>query len=340
MFERTLVTGGSGFLGSHFVRRWLAAAEGEVLNLDLLTYAASEERLADVAGDPRYRFVRADVADREAVVGAFAAFRPDAVVHFAAESHVTRSESDPDRFYRTNVEGLRVTLEAARAAGVGRFVHISTDEVYGPILEGAFVEEDKRPGDGQATSAYAKSKALSDDLAAGFDGGLQVVVLRPTNCFGPWQHPEKALPRWITRALTGRPMLVWGDGLYVRQWLYAEDLAEAVRLVLAAPHPPSVLNVGPRHSPEITNLEVARWLAGYLSLPEDRVVLTAYDRPEHDRRYSVDPARIEALGWKPGDVWDRFADTVEWYRRNRGWWEARIAEAESIYPEEEREAAT
>jgi dTDP-glucose 4,6-dehydratase len=333
--RRLLITGGSGFLGSHVVRRWLRKEGGEVLNLDLLTYAASLPRLADLEEDPRYRFVRADVADRRAVERAIREFAPDLVAHFAAESHVTRSERDPDRFMRTNLEGTVVMLAAAANAGVERFVHISTDEVYGPTLEGAFREDEKLPGDGQATSPYAKSKSLADDLARSFRGDLGVVVVRPANCFGPWQHPEKAFPRWIVRALTGRPLLVWGDGLYVRQWLYAEDLAEAINLVLRSDTPAGVYNIGPRHHPEITNLHLARWLLHHLGLPESRLVLTAYDRPDHDRRYAIDPARIEGLGWTPRNVWDAFASTVKWYGSRRSVWEPLLPEAEAIYADDE-----
>lgn len=329
--RRILITGGAGFLGSHFVRRWLHQGYGEVLNLDLLTYAGSPGRLDDLGGDPRYRFVRADVADPDAVLRAMAEFQPELVAHFAAESHVTRSERDPDRFRSTNVDGTRVMLESAAKHDVQRFVHVSTDEVYGPILSGSFREEDKFPGDGQATSPYAKSKALADDLAREFDSDMDVVVVRPTNCFGPWQYPEKAFARWIVRALTGQPLLVWGDGLYVRQWLYAEDLADAIDRICGAATLEPVYNVGPRHEPEITNVALARWLLEHLGLPEDRLVFTEYDRPDHDRRYSVDPTRIEQLGWKPGDAWNEFARTVEWYRNNTDWWTGLMDEAESIY---------
>jgi dTDP-glucose 4,6-dehydratase len=162
-----------------------------------------------------------------------------------------------------------------------------------------------------------------------------VVVVRPTNCFGPWQFPEKAFARWVARALSGASVPVWGDGLYVRQWLYARDLAGAILQLLGTPTPESVYNIGPRHDPEITNLDLARWLVRHLGLPEDRLVLTAYDRPEHDRRYAVDPSRIEALGWFPGDVWRSLESTVEWYRDNRDWWGPLIPEAESIYADGE-----
>lgn len=329
--DRMLVTGGAGFLGSHFVRYWLGEDRGDVLNLDLLTYAGSLARLSAIEKDERYRFMRGDVTDQEAVGAVIADYRPEYVTHFAAESHVTRSEQDPDRFRRTNIDGTRAMLESASDNGVRRFVHISTDEVYGPILDGAFREEDKKPGDQQATSPYAKSKAIADDLAREFDSDMDVVVIRPTNCFGPWQYPEKAFARWIARALTDQPLLVWGDGLYVRQWLYADGLSEAIGRVLEAEKPDPVYNVGPRHEPEITNVALARWLLEELELPEDRLVFTDYDRPDHDRRYSVDPGRIEALGWKPGDAWDHFAKTVEWFRTNTDWWKPLMPDAESIY---------
>jgi dTDP-glucose 4,6-dehydratase len=333
---RVLATGGAGFLGSHFVRSWLEKDRGELLNIDLLTYAGSRERLEQFADDPRYRLLVADVADPVTILSSFRDFRANVVAHFAAESHVTRSELDPDRFMRTNVEGTRAMLEAAAANGVQRFIHISTDEVYGPILRGAFREEDKLPGDDQATSPYAKSKAIADDIARGFADEMEVVVVRPTNCFGPWQYPEKAFARWVSRALTGRPVLVWGDGLYVRQWLFAQDLASAVTLIMETPSPEPVYNIGPRHDPEITNLDLARWLLEYLKLPGDQLKLTEYDRPDHDRRYAVDPSLIEALGWKPGDAWDLFAETVDWYRANESWWRSMLSEAESIYEDEVR----
>lgn len=330
---RIVVTGGSGFLGSHLVRRCVGRGD-EVLNIDLLTYAGSPERLASIGGSPTYRFVRADVTDAQVMRETISGWKPDAIIHFAAESHVTRSENEPDRFWRTNVDGTRVMLSVAAANGVQRFLHVSTDEVYGPILEGAFREEDKLPGDHQATSPYAKSKAVADDMVREFAGKMEVVILRPTNCFGPWQYPEKAFARWVTRALTDRPILVWGDGLYVRQWLFAGDLATAVEVLLDSASPEPVYNVGPRHDPEITNFDLAKWLLAYLKLPQDQLQLTKYDRPDHDRRYAVDPSRIESLGWKPGDAWDLFGETAEWYRDNDSWWRALLAEAESIYQDQ------
>lgn len=326
-----LVTGGAGFLGSHFVRHALNNGAGRVINLDLLTYAGDTRRLSDLENDPRYKFIKGDVADADQMKAVVASERPAAIVHYAAESHVTRSEADPGRFARTNVEGTRSMLEAAAAAGVERFVFISTDEVYGPIEQGVFKEEDKPPGPGKSTSPYAQSKALADDLARSYADRIELVVARPTNAFGPWQFPEKAFPRWVTRAFQRQPLLVWGDGLYIRQWLFAEDFAEAIALLLVRGGAGEVYNVGPIHDPEITNLDLAQWIAARLALPDGSVRLTAYDRPDHDRRYAVDPSKISSLGWKPGGVEKQFEATVNWYRHNAWWWRPHLEEAESIY---------
>ena len=329
--RRVVVTGGAGFLGSHFVRLALAQGADLVVNVDALSYAGDPRRLDDVAPDPRYRFVQADVASAAGMAAVLDEYRPDTVAHFAAETHVTRSEASPELFFRTNLEGTRVLLDAAASRGVSCFVHVSTDEVYGPILEGAFREEDKPAGEGEATSPYARSKALADDLARSWADRLPVVVVRPTNAFGPQQFPEKAFPRWIVRALRGEPLPVWGDGLYVRQWLYAGDFAQAVALAATAGKPGAAYNVGPRHDPEITNLALAQWLVDTLGLPRDRIVMTAYDRPAHDRRYCVDASAMAGLGWKPGDVWEQLAATLRWYAGNAAWWERHLAVAESIY---------
>ncbi|HEX2180145.1 MAG TPA: NAD-dependent epimerase/dehydratase family protein [Actinomycetota bacterium] len=325
------VTGGAGFLGSHFVRHQLSQGTHSVTNIDCLTYAGDLRRLADVSDRDDYDFAELDIADEASIRKLIAERRPEAIVHYAAESHVTRSESDPDRFYRTNVEGTRVLLDAAVLAGVRRFVHVSTDEVYGSILKGAFTESDKPPGTGNAASPYSKSKALADDLARSYADRLEVVVVRPTNAFGPWQYPEKVFPRWVTRGLRSEPMLVWGDGLYIRQWLYAEDFARAVALVLQKGENGEAYNIGPVHDPEITNLALAHWLAEFLGIGQDGIQMTGYDRPDHDRRYAVDSSKIRALGWRSGDVWQQFEASVNWYRDHRDWWEAHVAEAESIY---------
>lgn len=329
--HEVLVTGGAGFLGSHFIRHILRSESSGVINIDSLTYAGDSRRLADVEADGRYRFIKADITRGDEMKSLMSDLRPQSVAHFAAESHVTRSEIDPERFFRTNVEGTRSLLEAAVSAGVQRFVHISTDEVYGSITQGFFRERDKLPGEGGATSSYSRSKALADDLAFSYADRMHVVVARPTNSFGAWQFPEKVFSRWVTRALRGQPLLVWGDGLYIRQWLYASDLAKAVALLLRKGTSGEAYNIGPSHDPEITNIDLARWLAGFLDLDPSCIEMTKYDRPDHDRRYAVDAAKVRALGWEPGDVWEQFSETVEWYRSNRGWWERLVEEAESIY---------
>lgn len=329
--QRIFVTGGSGFLGSHFVRHALSSGAAQVTNFDLMTYAGDARRLADVESDPRYRALTGDVAAESDVKDTLGSEQFDVVVHYAAESHVTRSEKDPDKFNRTNIDGTRVMIESALSSGVKRFVHISTDEVYGPVLQGYYAEDQKLHGEGNATSPYAKSKAIADDLALSYSDRIEMVVARPTNAFGPWQFPEKAFPRWVTRALRGEPILVWGDGLYVRQWLHAEDFASAIGLLVTDGAPGNPYNVGVAHDPEITNIDLANWLVTELALPEGSIEMTAYDRPDHDRRYAVDPTQIQALGWQPGDVMSQLASTVEWYRDNEAWWRSHVDEAESIY---------
>lgn len=331
MESKIVVTGGAGFLGSHFIRRALSQDGNRVLNVDALTYAGDVKRLEDLAGDPGYEFIHADICDIGRMGEILDHFRPSAIVHYAAETHVTRSESNPERFNRTNVEGTLNLLESALSADVQRFVHISTDEVYGSILDGSFKEGDKPLGTGDATSPYARSKALADDLVLSYADRLDVVVARPTNAFGPWQFPEKAFPRWVTRALRGESIPIWGDGRYIRQWLFAEDFAAAIGILLEDGTSGQAYNVGPEHQPEITNIDLAKWLVDYLDLDEDRIQMTAYDRPDHDRRYAVYPGKIKELGWEPGDVWQQFAETVDWYRDNQQWWTSHVAEAESIY---------
>ena len=242
MSGRLLVTGGLGFIGSAFVRA-VAADGARVVNLDAGTYAADERRLAQ-APEGAVETVRGDVRD-DALAELVARERPSAIVHFAAESHVTRSETAADAFFAVNVEGTRSVLEAALAASVPRVLHVSTDEVYGPCPGAPFREQDKLAGEGLATSAYARSKALADDLAQTYADRLDVVVVRPTNTIGPWQHPEKAVPRWATRALRGERLPVWGDGGQVRDWMYVDDAVGGIRIVLERGRRGEVYNLGP-----------------------------------------------------------------------------------------------
>jgi len=325
--DRVLVTGGLGFIGSAFVRA-LAADGRRVLNVDLDTYAGDERRIAGV-GDGMVETVRLDVASPE-LAGVVREERPALVVHFAAESHVTRSEDAPEVFFHANVEGTRVVLDAAEAAGC-RVLHMSTDEVYGPCPADPFREEDKLPGEGLATSAYARSKALADDLARSYAERVDVIVARPTNCIGPWQHPEKAVPRWATRALRGERLPVWGDGEQVRDWMFVEDAVSALRLLAERGERGEVYNVGPQ-AEGVPNVEIARAIARSAGQDEASVYLSHYDRPQHDRRYAVATDRIAGLGWHASRSLEAaIAETVEWYRENEAWWSPLVPDAEQLY---------
>lgn len=328
MRDRILITGGLGFIGSAFIRR-LAASGQDVLNVDLRTYASDERRLEGV-GPGRVRTDPIDVASDE-IDELARRERPAVIVHFAAETHVTRSERDADTFVRSNIEGTRRLMEAGARAGAGLIIHISTDEVYGPSSGQPFREGDKPPGEGDATSAYARSKAVADDIALSYADRVPVIVIRPTNCFGPWQHPEKAIPRWVTRALSGEPIPVWGDGGHVRDWMFVEDACAGIETVIERGEPGEAYNLGPGEAGR-TNLDVARMIARAAGLGPDAVYLTEYDRPQHDRRYAIDASKVRALGWRPGgDLERRIVQTVDWYRDHRDWWISIIPEAEALY---------
>ncbi|MBW3580140.1 MAG: dTDP-glucose 4,6-dehydratase [Actinobacteria bacterium] len=312
---RLFVTGGAGFIGSNFVRRTLAGGDDEVTVFDALTYAGNPANLADVEADVRFRFVKGDVVDRQAVTEAMAGH--DAVVHFAAESHVDRSIASPDEFVRTNCAGTNVVCAVAERLGVGRVVHVSTDEVYGSIAEGSFTEADRLA----PASPYSASKAGSDLIALSYAHtyGLPVVVTRSSNNFGPYQYPEKVIPLFVTNLLDGRSVPLYGDGGNVRDWCHVDDNCAAIDLVLRRGRAGEIYNIGAGN--EITNLELtARLLA--LCDADDGMVERVSDRPGHDRRYSIDATRIRALGWEPRRHLDEgLAETVAWYRANRWWWE-------------------
>ena len=332
MTGKVLVTGGLGFIGSAFIR--LMSDRAEIVNVDAQTYAADPRRVPKAI-----RTVRLDVADG-GLGDLMQRERPQIVVHFAAETHVTRSESDEATFFRTNLDGTRTVLDAARTCGVELVIHVSTDEVYGPALDHPFREEEKEPGEGRATSAYARSKALADDLATSYADDIRVVVVRPTNCFGPWQHPEKAIPRWTTRALSGARLPVWGDGGYVRDWMFVDDVCAAIQLLADNDRAGGVYNIGPGGEP-LANIDIARKVAEAAGRGAADVYLTDYDRPQHDRRYSVDSARIRAFGWTPEiGVAEGIIQTVKWYAANRRWWEPLVSGAEALYQDAlEREGA-
>ncbi len=310
-----LVTGGCGFIGSNFIRYVLGEhPEDEVLNLDKLTYAGNPLNLRDVEKDPRYQFQRGDICEEEDVRKAFR-WKPDAVVNFAAETHVDRSISDPEAFVRTDVLGTLRLLRVSLEAGV-RYVQISTDEVYGSIEEGSFTEESPlRPN-----SPYAASKASADLLVRSFvrTYGLDAVIVRSSNNYGPYQYPEKVIPLFVTNLLEGRKVPLYGEGRNVRDWLYVEDNCRAIDLVLRRGESGGVYNVGAGQ--EMTNLELARAILALLGKGEE-CIQHVPDRPGHDLRYSVDSTRVRSMGWEPRyDFRSGLRETVRWYRENEGWW--------------------
>ncbi|MGH7149137.1 MAG: dTDP-glucose 4,6-dehydratase [Planctomycetota bacterium] len=317
-FRRVLVTGGCGFIGSHFVRTLLrSGGETEVTNLDLLTYSGNPENLRDLEKHPRYKFVKGDIARSGDVELAFRGGL-DAVVHFAAESHVDRSILDPSPFLRTNVLGTELLLDASVRHRVRRFLHVSTDEVYGTLgPEGRFTEESPLA----PNSPYAASKAGSDLLvrAAWKTHGLHATVTRSSNNFGPNQFPEKLLPLAITNAIDGLKIPVYGDGAQVRDWIYVEDHCEALAAVLERGEAGEIYNVGGGNERENLSLldAVLRALGKGKELLEH-----VPDRPGHDRRYALDSTKMRrTLGWKPALPFEeRLAQTVDWYRRNEAWW--------------------
>lgn len=326
---KILVTGGAGFIGTNFVYHMVDRGY-DVRVLDKLTYAGGKDNLEPL-GD-KVELVVGDICDPDAVKAAVKDC--DWVVHYAAESHNTRSETDPDLFYRTNVAGTQTVLDAAVQADVKRFIHISTDEVYGSIANGTFAEDDKLPGDSQSTSAYSKSKALADDLAMDYaQKGCPIIVTRTTNNFGPWQFPEKALPRWITHLLSDKKIPLWGEGLQVRDWLFAHDNALAHAFLLEHGELGQAYNVGANHSDEITNKQAATWVCELLDKdPNEWIEYTPDPRPNHDYRYALNTDKLAQLGWsadpKPHE---QFKATVDWYVAHPEWWQKRKAEAERIY---------
>jgi dTDP-glucose 4,6-dehydratase len=315
-----LVTGGAGFIGSNFVRRRLATSQDRVVNLDLLTYAGNLENLADLADDPRYRFVRGDIADRPLVAQILADEPIDAIVHFAAESHVDRSLDAPRVFLETNTLGTQALLEEAHRARIPRFVMISTDEVYGSLGEtGRFDEESPlRPN-----SPYAASKAAADLVCRAYfrTFGLPVIITRCSNNYGPYQFPEKLIPLMITNALEERRLPVYGDGQNIRDWIHVEDHCRAIERVLTRGRPGEIYNIG--GDGELRNLDLVRMLLKELGKSEDLITFVP-DRPGHDRRYAIDAGKIRReLGWQPQLPFATgLAHTISWYREHHRWWEA------------------
>lgn len=331
-----LVTGGCGFIGSAVIRHLIAATHHDVINVDRMTYAASEDALDVARQDPRHKLIRADIADADAMRATFAAHQPDLVMHLAAESHVDRSIDGPRDFIETNITGTFVLLETARAYWAGlpaarratfRFHHISTDEVFGALEVGDAPFTETTPYDPR--SPYSASKAASDHLVRAWKHtyGLPTIVSNTTNNYGPWQFPEKLIPLVLINALEGRPLPVYGDGSNMRDWLFVEDHAEALVTVALQGEPGATYAIGARQPR--SNLDVVRTICRLLDErrpdpagPRERLITFVTDRPGHDFRYEIEPSRSEAaLGWTAAHDFEAgLARTIDWYLTHEDWW--------------------
>jgi dTDP-glucose 4,6-dehydratase len=312
-----LVTGGAGFIGSAFVRLLIAETDWRVFNLDKLTYAGNLENLSAVDSDPRYRLVHGDICDSALVDSLVQKEKPDAIVHFAAESHVDRSILSPEPVIQTNFRGTFTLLEAARRLAVPRFVHVSTDEVYGSLAAPLEATEDYPLN---PSSPYSASKAGSDLLARSYfvTFRLPVTITRASNNYGPYQFPEKLIPLMIANALEDRRLPVYGDGMQVRDWLYVEDHCRGILAVLRQGREGEIYNIGGNRS--LPNLEVVYKVLALTGKP-DRLIEYVKDRPGHDRRYALSSEKLmRETGWKPCmDFETGLAKTIEWYRNNSHW---------------------
>jgi dTDP-glucose 4,6-dehydratase len=312
-----LVTGGAGFIGSAFVRLLMSSTDTQVVNLDKLTYAGNLENLAEVAGNPRYRFVHGDICDASLVDTVVQEERPDAIVNFAAESHVDRSILSPAPVFETNLRGTFTLLEAARLHSVPRFLHVSTDEVYGSIDPPHDADENYPL---RASSPYSASKAGSDLLALSYfvTYKMAVTVTRASNNYGPFQFPEKLIPLMISNAMEDKPLPIYGDGMQIRDWLFVEDHCRAILAAIEHGRPGEIYNIG--GSRALPNLEVVRLILQTLGKPES-LMQTVRDRPGHDRRYALSSEKImRETGWTAQVPFEKgLQATIDWYRSNSGW---------------------
>lgn len=314
---KLLVTGGAGFIGSNFIRHiFHEHPQWEITNLDKITYAGSLDNLKDIQNKPRYHFRKGDITDQE-LVGGLSSCSFDAIVNFAAESHVDRSILDAASFIETNVKGTQVLLESTKKYKIPRFIQVSTDEVYGSTIDGSYAELSPL----SPSSPYAASKASADLLCLAYwkTYHTPVIITRCTNNFGPYQFPEKLIPLAITNALENKPIPIYGDGLNIRDWIFVTDHCRALDMILQRGKTGEIYNVG--YGNERTNLEVIYKLLELLDKPESLIQFVA-DRPGHDRRYSLDNSKIvKELGWKPTYSFDEaLSITVDWYLENKRWW--------------------
>ena len=320
-----LVTGGAGFIGSNFIRYMLNKYKDyRIIVLDALTYAGNRENLADLEGDPRYFFYAGDIRDEQVVDNLMS--NVDAVVNFAAETHVDRSIHEAGMFIETDIKGTFVLLEAAKKYGIKRFLHISTDEVYGSIENGSFKEGDLL----EPNSPYSASKAGGDLLVRSYlkTFGVPVLITRSSNNYGPYQYPEKLIPLFITNAIDNQQLPLYGDGKNVRDWIYVDDNCSGIDAVLHKGETGKIYNIGAGNERE--NIFITHTILEHLHKPKS-LIKSVKDRPGHDRRYSIDTNEIRALGWKPKhNLEDGLKMTIDWYVKNENWWR-KIKEKQAEY---------
>lgn len=310
-----VVTGGAGFIGSTFARVLIERGYERVRVFDKLTYAGNPANLADLQSHPAFSFVQGDICDADAVDAAVSGF--DAIVNFAAETHVDRSIMDPGEFIQTDVYGVFTLLEAARRHHTSRFVHVSTDEVYGEVRSGSSTESDALA----PRNPYSASKAGGEMMVRAYVStyGVPALISRGSNTYGPYQYPEKLIPLSVTNVIEGVPIPIYGDGLQVRDWIHARDHAAGIELLLRRGELGEAYNIGGGNERE--NISVARIILDELDAPAEMLTHVT-DRQGHDRRYSIDTSRIRALGWQPEiDFEQGLRETIQWYRDNRSWWE-------------------
>ncbi len=318
MKRSMLVTGGAGFIGSNFIRYMLARALPagvKIINLDKLTYSGNPDNLKDIEKNPGYTFVKGDICDKKLVSKLVK--KCGIIINFAAESHVDRSIKDATAFVKTNVIGTQVLLDAAKKNNIRRFIHISTDEVYGSISKGYFSEESPL----MPNSPYAASKAAADVLARSYfvTYKLPVIIVRSSNNFGPFQYPEKIIPLFVTNALRSQKLPLYADGTNVREWLYVMDNCEAINFVLKRGKPGEIYNIA--GGSEMKNIDLTKKILDLLGR-KHRLIKFVKDRPGHDRRYALNSGKLRRLGWKPKRKFeDALKETVLWYKNNTGWWQ-------------------
>ena len=314
---KLLVTGGAGFIGSNFIRYMMNSnPDYEIINLDVLTYAGNPDNLKDIDKNPNYTFIKGDICDRDIINAILDRYNVDAIVHFAAESHVGRSIADASAFVRTNVLGTHTLLECACSHHIRNFMHISTDEVYGSIQEGSFKESDSLA----PSNPYSASKAGSDHLALSYfkTFNLPVIVTRCTNNFGSYQYPEKLIPLFVTNLLDGNNVLIHGTGKYVRDWIHVIDHCRAIEFLLNHGNAGEVYNISGGN--EKTNFEITQKILALLS-KDNSMIEYVTDRLGQDFRYSLDSSKIQKIGWKPRYSFDEaLKETIAWYTRNEWWW--------------------